>query len=146
MCTGANKYEDLRLLLTVLQGEVDLFVSASYATRPVVRNSAVSSYAFKSTQVGADELLLSHDKVQDLCKGRQYCYLVVAVFGAYDSAAVSSRYSLLASNKVSFFIGELCACELTWSASLRTPRSPWPTAFRAAPPWRRAGTSTSSTR
>ena len=90
-------------MLTVLQGEVDLYVSATYDKKPVYSASEhkVTSYRYASTEVGADSLLLTHDMIQDLCKDREACYIVIACYGATanTNGGVSSRYSLLVSTK-----------------------------------------------
>lgn len=90
-------YDDIRLLATVLQGDVDLYVSASWDTRPQVgANGAVQSYLLSSVKSGSEDMLLDHHWVQGVCAQRGSCYLIVGVFGA---GSASNTFSLQSSYK-----------------------------------------------
>jgi hypothetical protein len=90
-------YDDLRLLGTVLQGDVDLYVSANWDTRPKVgTNGAVQSYLLSSIKSGSEDMLLGHHFIRQVCAGRESCYLIVGVFGA---GPASSSYSIQSSTR-----------------------------------------------
>lgn len=90
-------YDDVRLLATVLQGDVDLYISATWSTRPQVgANGAVQSYLLSSVKSGSEDMLLDHHWIQGVCAQRESCYLIVGVFGA---GSASNTFSLQSSNK-----------------------------------------------
>lgn len=93
----AASFEDIRLMATVFQGDVDLYVSLSWQTRPQVgSNGAVQSYVLSSAKSGSEDMTLNHNWVQDSCAQRDVCYIIVGVFGAGTS---SNSYNLLTSTK-----------------------------------------------
>lgn len=90
-------YNDARLMVTVLQGDVDLYIGKDWESRPKLSNGDIVSYVAKSSTVGDEDLTLNHDKLQDWCKDRNDCYIIVAVVGSFGAASssASSTYSLL---------------------------------------------------
>lgn len=104
---NAEAYEDTRLLVTVLQGDVDIYISASWETRPRVSYSgAVTSFLASSTSTGSEDMLLQHDWIDHHCAMRTSCYFIVAAVGTYSSSGVDtptssapgSSYTMLMSN------------------------------------------------
>jgi hypothetical protein len=91
------KFRDIRFHLSALQGDVDIYISSSWATRPVYSSTSemVSSYLFSSTHVGNEELVIDHDSLEDICTGVSTCYLVVGVFGTHILIHGNSKFSLL---------------------------------------------------
>ena len=90
-------FEDIRLLATVLQGDVDVYVSASWDKRPQYSATVgrVQSYLLSSAKFGSEDMILSHDWVQDVCDKRDSCYLIIGVMGTVSS----SRYNILSSSQ-----------------------------------------------
>eukprot|EP01038_Epipyxis_sp_PR26KG_P008213 gene8213-11113_t len=87
----AALYQDLRFTATVTQGDVDLYVSATWDTKPYVDKSGnVKSYVAKSATIGSENFVLSHDSIQKVCAKRDQCYLILAVCGVYVSSTSSS--------------------------------------------------------
>lgn len=92
-------YQDIRIIATVTQGDVDVYISATWDTRPQYSTPlhTVMSFLLSSSGVGGESLLIKHDTALDLCSGRPSCYLVVGVYGVYgtDNPSVKSSYSLV---------------------------------------------------
>ena len=83
------------MTVSIFQGDVDLYISNSWASRPVlgyradIDSSVVVSFNFSSTGVGTagEDILVPKSAVQQLCASRgSYCYLLIGVFGAPGSA------------------------------------------------------------
>eukprot|EP00981_Chlorochromonas_danica_P002257 scaffold437_cov168-Ochromonas_danica.AAC.74 len=101
-----HDFDDLRLLLTTLVGDVDLYVSTSWDGRPVVRNGVVTSYVKRSASMGSEDLTLNHGWLAEVCgtdpppsdpsNGHLPCYLILAVVDVSQSVGLS-QYTLLAS-------------------------------------------------
>jgi hypothetical protein len=93
--------DDIRIRATELTGHVQIYVSLDWATRPYysTESSEIESYLLSSLNAGGanggDGIIISHDLVQDLCEDKLYCYLVIGVYGSYDSLTGSS-YRILA--------------------------------------------------
>ena len=63
-------YNNIRLMVTTLQGDVDIYISSSWEERPYYfPGHGVASYKFSSTKIGDDEVVLTHDNILDLCPG-----------------------------------------------------------------------------
>ena len=95
-------YQDLRLQATVLQGDVDVYVSADWDSRPVFSSvrGRVESFLLSGVSSGSEDFTISHRWVQDTaCAERASCYLVVGVHSSYGSEGSFSQYSLLASTQ-----------------------------------------------
>ena len=94
-------YQDLKVILTVEQGDADIYVSETWATRPVYSNTehGVTSFVKSSVANGGDLMLLTNKWVATMC-GRVHaineCYIVVGVYGAYNAESTSS-FSLVLS-------------------------------------------------
>jgi len=90
---GTAGYENVRLLATVLQGDVDLYVSTSWATRPTIdpATGAVKSFVLSSAQSGSEDMTINHRWIQTTCSGVENCYFIVAAVGA----ASTSNYNIL---------------------------------------------------
>lgn len=84
--------DDLRLLATVIQGDVDIYVSYTYDTRARISNGAVVSYALSSAKSGSEDMTIKHSSIQAACANRVDCYFIVAVL----STNGASRYSIMA--------------------------------------------------
>ncbi len=107
----ANLFMDARLIVTALQGDVDLYIGKDWDHRPVFSTKTgqinTNSYVMKSASVGDEDLSISHDAILDICDLRKGsyaaldCYFIVAVVGVYGESdlSLSSRYSLLLSWK-----------------------------------------------
>ena len=96
-----DTYHDVHLHLVVTMGDVDLYVSASWDTRPVVVDGAMnpSSYLYSSSHSGnaLEDFTLTHSQVRGICNTHQRssssCYMVLAVFGKGSSGS-SSQYTI----------------------------------------------------
>ena len=88
-------YENVRLLATVLQGDVDLYISTSWATRPTIDpvTGEVKSFVLSSAKSGSEDMVINHRWVENTCNGAQNCYFIVAAVGA----ASTSSYNILLS-------------------------------------------------
>ena len=100
---AAANYDDIRLLATVLQGDVDLYISTTWDTRPRLNpyTNAVQSYVLSSAKSGSEDMTINHDWILDACAQRTSCYFIVGVFAlrpasTSGSTVGSSRSSLLA--------------------------------------------------
>lgn len=91
-------YQDTKITATVTQGDVDLYIGATWQQRPFFSTTdlRVESFVLSSSGVGGEVLSISHDKMQDMCADRSYCYLVVGVYGAYSGSA--SSYQIVSSH------------------------------------------------
>lgn len=79
---------ELRVMLTVLQGDADIYLGSTWEARPVVDHGQVSSYMLRSANIGNDDMLIPRPVLQDICANRvSTCYLIIAVFGADASAS-----------------------------------------------------------
>lgn len=90
---------EIRLQLTISQGDADLYVSADWETRPRLTNGQVTSFIMKSSNLGSEDLFIDTDGIKKLCSARADCYLVVAVYASYSTpynTHLISHYSLLA--------------------------------------------------
>lgn len=85
-----QSFQDIRLLLTVLQGDVDLYVSSSWDTRPKLVNGQMTSFLLQSATIGGEDLLLNHNLVRSTCNLNSNCYFIVAVY----APSSTSRYIL----------------------------------------------------
>lgn len=93
----ASSYEDVRLLASVIQGDVDIYVSASWDKRPQIdpATGVVASYLLSSAASGSEDMTLSHAWVQDICAKRDSCYLIIGAFCVWGDC----RYSIQTSVK-----------------------------------------------
>jgi hypothetical protein len=93
----ASSFEDIRLLATVLQGDVDIYVSATWDKRPQVNaaTGAVSSYLLSSAVSGSEDMTLNHDWIQSICAKRDSCYIIIGAFCVWGNC----RYSIQSSVK-----------------------------------------------
>eukprot|EP00598_Pedospumella_elongata_P002386 CAMPEP_0184975878 /NCGR_PEP_ID=MMETSP1098-20130426/6959_1 /TAXON_ID=89044 /ORGANISM="Spumella elongata, Strain CCAP 955/1" /LENGTH=2755 /DNA_ID=CAMNT_0027498653 /DNA_START=79 /DNA_END=8346 /DNA_ORIENTATION=+ len=91
---GAD-YNNVRLLATVTQGDVDIYVSMSWATRPTIdaNTGEVKSYVLSSAKSGDEDMTIDHRWIQKACEKADNCYFIVAVVGAMTS----SSYSIMTS-------------------------------------------------
>ena len=91
---GAD-YDNVRLLATVTQGDVDIYVSMSWATRPTIdaNTGEVKSYVLSSAKSGDEDMTIDHRWIQKACEKADNCYFIVAVVGAMTS----SSYSIMTS-------------------------------------------------
>ena len=87
-------YQDVRLLATVLQGDVDIYVSMSWSTRPTVdpNTGEVKSYVLSSSKSGSEDMTIPHHWIENSCSKMENCYFIVAVVGAGSQ----SSYTILA--------------------------------------------------
>lgn len=96
---GAS-YQDIRFLATAMQGDVDLYVSRSWDKKPhFSTDNTVVSYDFQSASIGDEDLIIAHDKLEDICGiavSNSPCYFIIAVVGR---ASTNSRYTLTYSLK-----------------------------------------------
>jgi hypothetical protein len=88
-----------RIITTVTKGDIDLYVSESWATRPVLQvvagQNTVVSYKYSSIGRYSDKTVsLSGKEVEGLCVDRRWCYLVVGVYGAHGVRGVAPSPSL----------------------------------------------------
>lgn len=81
----SNLYSDIQLTLSVVFGDVDLYVSNAWDKRPQLINGVIKSFDYKSANVGNDDVLISHRYVQSSCKTISGCYFIVGVYAAYGS-------------------------------------------------------------
>lgn len=65
------------LTATVLTGDVDLYVSSSWETRPVLSGDYVISFEIDSAAIGTEDLLIRHSQIAEWCRYKSYCYLIV---------------------------------------------------------------------
>jgi hypothetical protein len=93
----ASSFEDIRLMATVLQGDVDIYVSATWDKRPQVNaaTGAVTSYVLSSVVSGSEDMTLNHDWIQSICAKRDSCYIIIGAF----CVGGSCRYSIQSSVK-----------------------------------------------
>lgn len=87
-----KSFEDIKLSLSVLSGEADLYVSKDWSEKPYwdSKSHKVQSFSWVSANAGSDLLTIPHGSVADLCENRVSCYIVVAVFSTYTSDYPSS--------------------------------------------------------
>jgi len=100
--------QNLNILVTANRGDVDVFVSASWADRPYYSEltGAPVSFAMRSAITGSGNIAIKHTELEELCiqnaaKDRsahrfnaEDCYIIVGVFGAYDSDDSESSYRI----------------------------------------------------
>jgi hypothetical protein len=93
----ASPNDNVRVVVSSVQGDVDVFVSASWGTRPQYneRTEQVYSYVLRSAEIGGENLLISRNDIHEMCKNRgDECYIIIGVFGAYDGNGVGSSYRI----------------------------------------------------
>ena len=97
--TNMDTYHDMHFHLIVRTGDVDLFVSGSWDTRPKVLgdgNVDPNSYLYSSSNAGVipEDFTLKHNQVKDVCalhkSKSSSCYMVVAVLGKGGGGSTSS--------------------------------------------------------
>jgi len=64
--------KNLRILVSVLQGDADLYVSATWDTHPWYdpATQMVVSYTYSSAKVGEEDFSISHNLVTKMCSLR----------------------------------------------------------------------------
>ena len=88
----------------VLKGDVDLYISESWAGRPILRSQGqgppgsapVINFNYSSNSVGTatEEIIVPWTAISTLCKNREKnCYLLIGVYGS-DSQASASQSSV----------------------------------------------------
>ena len=96
--------QNINILVTTIRGDVDVFVSASWADRPYFSEvtGAPVSYSLRNAETGSGNIAISHKILKELCvenaekdrsADRLYsedCYIIVGVIGTYDSELESS--------------------------------------------------------
>ena len=94
-----DTYHDMHLHLVVMMGDVDLFVSGSWDTRPKVLDDGSidsNSYLYSSSNMGnrPEDFTLKHAQVKDVCalhkSSTSSCYMVVGVLGKGSSGSLSA--------------------------------------------------------
>lgn len=93
----SDNSNNLRIIVSSLQGDVDVFVSASWSTRPTYSQTEqqVVSYVLHSAEIGGENLLITKNDIASMCEGRgDECYIVIGVYGAYDGHGVGSGYRI----------------------------------------------------
>lgn len=72
---------NLRIMLSVLQGDVDLYISATWDTHPRYDSSShnVVSYLYSSAKVGEEDFTISHNLVNTMCLNRCHCTLLSTI-------------------------------------------------------------------
>ena len=97
----AESYDDVKITATILSGNVDIYVSNSWDSRPYfsAKTGKVESYSLSGVSISSStkEILVSHDFMQSLCTDEEYCYIVVGVFGIYNDPTTPSSYRLVSS-------------------------------------------------
>lgn len=94
----STTFEDVEVLVTLLFGDVDLYVSSSWDSRPRLVNGRMQSYDFKSDVVGSDDIVISHQYIQQHCnEAPKDCYVIVAVYAVYGTVEgnTQSSYTLI---------------------------------------------------
>ena len=100
--------QNLNILVTATRGEVAVFVSASWADRPYYSEVSGSpvSYVMRSATTGAGNIAINHKELEELCiqnagkdasvdrLNAEDCYIIVGVFGTYDSVDSDSSYRI----------------------------------------------------
>jgi hypothetical protein len=100
--------QNLNILVTALRGDVDVFVSASWADRPYYSELSGTpvSYAMRSAASGSGNIAIRHTDLEELCiqnaekdqsadrLNAEHCYIIVGVFGAYHSLNSDSSYRI----------------------------------------------------
>ena len=95
-----DTYHDVHLHLVVTMGDVDLYVSASWDTRPVVVDGAMnpSSYLYSSSHSGnaLEDFTLTHSQVQGICNTPAVVIFVLYGLGGVwkGSSGSSSQYTI----------------------------------------------------
>jgi len=85
-------YEDVNVIVNVRAGEVDLYVSDSYDSRPVYNEvQGVFNYTLSSVNEGDDNILIKHSHFNPCTTDA--CYYIVAVFG---KGFVKNEYTISA--------------------------------------------------
>ena len=95
--SGSSSNDNLRVMVSSLQGDVDVFISASWDTRPRFseEDDDVISFVLRSAEIGSENMLISRHVLDDLCAARaEECYIVIGVYGAYDGHGVGSTYRI----------------------------------------------------
>lgn len=87
-----------------MKGDIDLYVSESWANRPVLHvvagKNTVVSYKYSSIGRYLDKTVsLSGTEVEGLCADRRWCYLVVGVYGAHGVRGIAPSSSLAPSRE-----------------------------------------------
>lgn len=82
-----------------MKGDIDLYVSESWANRPVLQvvagENKVVSYKYSSIGRYSDKTVsLSGTEVEGLCVDRRWCYLVVGVYGAHGVRGIAPSPSM----------------------------------------------------
>lgn len=101
-----DTYMDIQISILLTKGDVDVYISNSWDVHPTYNSVAneVSYYQLKSTSVGDENVVITHDSLYELCGGyvslyTHDCYLVVGVFGVYDSTSEESIYRIMQSTR-----------------------------------------------
>jgi hypothetical protein len=104
----ADFSQNLNILVTPSRGDVDVFVSASWADRPYYSELSGEpvSFSIRSSVTGSGNIAIKHTELEELCllnaeKDRsanrlnaEDCYIIVGVFGSYDSDQSDSSYRI----------------------------------------------------
>ena len=95
------------MIATILRGDVDLYISNTWATRPVlapghsINSPVVTSFNYSSTGVGTagEEILVPKSAIARMCASRgPYCYLLVGVYGSHGEETMSDSGSIHTDN------------------------------------------------
>lgn len=102
-----NDYQNLRLLVTVLQGDVDVFISESWEKKPIWNptTGVVESYTLSSATAGSgsEDITINHQWISHMCSKRTSCYFIVAAFGSHGSNRPPSHSSTVHTASISSY-------------------------------------------
>lgn len=90
-----STYDDMHILITTISGHVDLYVSSTWDTRPILVQGKVQSYLLTSELVGNEDIIINSNWIEKHCMKRSVdCYYIIAIANSFESSA---RYSIQAS-------------------------------------------------
>lgn len=89
----APTYDNMHILTSVLSGHIDIYISASWDSKPFLdsSNTMIQSYLLKKINIRNGDILLRNDWFAKNCMNRMDCYFIIAVINIYES---SSQYSI----------------------------------------------------
>jgi hypothetical protein len=88
-------YLNIKLILTVEQGDADIYVSETWTNRPRYSDAqnGASSYKLSSSALGSDILIVNHRWLTSACSKNHptgQCYVIVGIYGSYNSNTATS--------------------------------------------------------
>ena len=93
-----DESQNIRVSVTVLDGDVDTYLSSSWVSRPQYVNGTVTSYFDSIAGAANDVLVIRQNRLRGLCasSGVASCYLILGVFG---TGGAPSSYRMVVSTQ-----------------------------------------------